>query len=414
MWNQIYQLPDKELLDSDRDRSPYFTSTTTHIVTADVTNDGREDILTYAQWRENVRVFGLSMVEGASLARFTNIETNRYNAQTNIKPILVPVNIDVDGPVLSYSEAEYQLVFTEPLIIAALAAPPCSKTIGQNWQICTTSFGKGSSTGVDAELTVSVKASTYVGVKTGANIPFVGEIGANFKQTVTTTASASVGGSYTLEKTVIYTTGALEDSVIFTTIPYDQYTYTILSHPDPELMGKKFVVSMPREPITLIAQREFYNATVTEENIKIDNRVFEHSAGDVASYPSKSKKDQILRDAGLLAPLYQNGPKSVGQGSGETELSLTVSDEIRVGGSLGIEYETSVDVTSGPALGGFSVGVGVEASFGITSGRSTSYVGRVGSVDGANFGQNQYSFGMFTYTQEVGGQEFEVINYWVE
>ena len=185
-------------------------------------------------------------------------------------------------------------------------------------------------------------------------------------------------------------------------------------HPDPELVGNKLVVSMPREPITLIAQKEFYNATVTDQNIKIDSRVFEHSAGNVVSYPNKSKKDQILRDAGLLAPLYQNGPKSVGQGSGETELSLTVSDEIRVGGSLGIEYETSVDVTSGPALGGFSVGTGVEASFGITSGRSTSYVGRVGSIDATNFGQNQYSFGMFTYTQEVGGQEFEVINYWIE
>ena len=85
------------------------------------------------------------------------------------------------GPVLSYSEAEYQLVFTEPLIIAALAAPPCSKNIGQNWEVCATSFGKSTSTGVDAELTVSVKASAYVGVKTAANIPFVGEIGADFK-----------------------------------------------------------------------------------------------------------------------------------------------------------------------------------------------------------------------------------------
>ena len=54
--------------------------------------------MTYGQWREDVRVFGLSMVEGTGFARFTTIETNRYNAQTNIKPILVPVNIDVDGP----------------------------------------------------------------------------------------------------------------------------------------------------------------------------------------------------------------------------------------------------------------------------------------------------------------------------
>lgn len=413
-WNLIHQIDDREFFDSEGSQSARFDTTRTAMVAADVTNDGRENILLYSQWKEDVRIFGLSLVESVGFARFTTIETNSYNFQRNVKPILVPINIDVDGPVLTYSEAEYELVFTEPLIIAALAAPPCSKTIGQNWEACVTSFGQGTSTGVDAEVTVSVKASAYVGVKTAANIPFVGKIGADFKKTVTATASASAGGSYTLEKTVTYTTGALEDSVIFTTIPYDQYTYTILSHPDAEMVGKKLVVSMPREPITLIAKRDFYNETVTDDNIKIDERVFSHTSGSIDSYPSKSKKDQILRAGGFLADLYQDGPQSVGQGSGQTTLDISVSDEIRVGGSLGIEYETSVDVTSGPALGGFSVGGGVEASFGVTSGSKTSYTGSVGSIDATNFAANQYSFGLFTYTQKLSDQKFQVINYWVE
>jgi hypothetical protein len=38
----------------------------------------------------------------------------------------------------------------------------------------------------------------------------------------------------------------------------------------------------------------------------------------------------------------------------------------------------------------------------------------VGDLDAANFADNQYSYGIFTYVQELGEQEFEVINFWVD
>ena len=74
----------------------------------------------------------------------------------------------------------------------------------------------------------------------------------------------------------------------------------------------------------------------------------------------------------------------------------------------------SVDVTAGPALTGYSVGYGVSASLTITSGASTSYSVTVGDLSAETSADNQYSYGMFTYVQPVGGQEFEVINFWVE
>ena len=46
--------------------------------------------------------------------------------------------------------------------------------------------------------------------------------------TVTVEVSLVTGAAYTIEKAVIFTTGLLEDSVVFTTISYDQYTYTIV------------------------------------------------------------------------------------------------------------------------------------------------------------------------------------------
>ncbi|MBW2223567.1 MAG: hypothetical protein JRF54_04990 [Deltaproteobacteria bacterium] len=91
-----------------------------------------------------------------------------------------------------------------------------------------------------------------------------------------------------------------------------------------------------------------------------------------------------------------------------------MSTAISAGASLGIEIETSVDVTAGPAMVGFSVGYGVSASLTVTSGTSTSYSVTVGDLSAESFPDNQYSYGMFTYVQTVEDQEFEVINFWVE
>ena len=62
--------------------------------------------------------------------------------------------------------------------------------------------------------------------------------------------------AYQVTKRIVYTTGPIEDTVIFTTIPLDQYTYEVTSHPDPELIGSKVVISLPREPIEVQVERE--------------------------------------------------------------------------------------------------------------------------------------------------------------
>jgi hypothetical protein len=49
------------------------------------------------------------------------------------------------------------------------------------------------------------------------------------------------------------------------------------------------------------------------------------------------------------------------------------------------------------------------------AGKSTNYAGAVGAIDAANFAQNQYGFGLFTYPYKASsGAQFEVLNYWVK
>ena len=301
-------------------------------------------------------------------------------------------------------------MFTEPILIAALAAPPCQSGIAQNVGACTTKFGQGTSTSIDKSLTVTVKASLTVGIDATVNVPFVGDVGTKLSSTVTASASAWAGEASTVEKTVTYSTGSLEDGVVFTSVPYDIFRYDILSHPDPELVGKQVVIRIPREPVTMIAERSFYNEALPDATLAIGTNVFDHTPGDVDSYPNAGRKNSLRSQYGGI----EFGPSGVGQGSGDTELQIAVSNEVSAGGALGLEYESTIEATAGVAIAGFTVGYGAEAAMTITSGSQTTYTGTVGSIAAADYAANAYEWGIFTYVQGVGDQQLEVINYWVE
>ena len=414
------ELPFTAFLASSSDPGQYMSVATMEMIAADVTGDGRQNVLLYHQNRATMPVWGISAVSSIGVNGWDQLSEvampGTSNSQGTARPIVVPADVDADGPVLKYGAGSHELVFTEPLIIAAMAAPPCQAGIAQNLGACVTRFGQGTSTGGDASLTVTVKASVTAGIDASVNVPFVGDVGVEMRKTVSATASAWAGAAYTVEKTVTYTSGSLEDAVVFTSIPYDIYRYDIVSHPDPELVGMQVVIRVPREPVTMIAERTFFNAALPSGATPIGGNVFDHTPGDVSSYPSASRKNALRSQYGGFMGLgfLEFGPTGVGQGSGDTELEIAVSNEISAGGSLGIEYEKSVEATAGVGIAGFSVGYGAEAALSITSGSQTTYTGIVGSISAADFAANAYAWGIFTYVQAVGGQRIEVINYWVE
>jgi hypothetical protein len=392
----------------------HVTTNTSAIVAADVTGDGRENIVIYHQWLSHVRVWGLSAEEEVGVdgfAELSRVDTATYAVEDDVRPLLVPANVDHDSVVMTYVAGSHELVFTEPLLIAVMAAAPCGEGIGQNLGACSATFGNSEATTVTNEVTVSVFASAYIGKKIGVNVPWVGEYSAEFRGTVRSRASLSTGTSYTLEKSQRFTAGPLEDAVIFTTIPYDRYIYDVLSHPDHDMIGGVIEVLMPRAPLMIKVERSFYNEHISEGSTPIGSNVFDHSVGDVSSYPSVSRKDALVSEH---FPGLQNGPVNVGEGGGSTSLGIAVGTEASVGGSLAVEAEFSVDLTTPPLLAGFSVGAGVESSLTITSGQNTSYDVTVGNLSAATFAQHQYSFGMFTYVQRIGDQRAQVINFWVE
>ncbi|MEM6930762.1 MAG: hypothetical protein AAF602_27760, partial [Myxococcota bacterium] len=133
-------LDDAFLLDGAADAGQDITFDTVAVATGDVTGDGRENLLVYAQYHDDVRVFGLSQIPEVGWDQLSAVTTSSTSNSGNpLGSVLVPTNVDPDGPALIYGEGSYELVFTEPLVVAALAAAPCADGIGQNVDACATS-----------------------------------------------------------------------------------------------------------------------------------------------------------------------------------------------------------------------------------------------------------------------------------
>lgn len=398
------------LNNTENSYSGRFDVDNTAMDTGDINQDYREDVVFFSPSQNDVYMWwGTSNEPG-------RINTNVTNSD-QLRPIIVTANIDNDSPVLKYKgattevDSAYKLVFTEPVIIAVLAAPPCSAELGQDVSVCKTSFGTSTTNNSETEQTWHYSAGVSAGFSYGTD--FGGFIFAAEAIISRVENYSSVHtSSYSLTKSVTYTTGGNTDSVIFATIPYDQYTYTILSHPESELIGKEIVISLPRNPITILTTREFYNANIHADGVRIDSSILSHTTGQPQSYPTAAQKNLRLTSPNA----YASDLKDVGQGPGDSQAHLEISKETTTGESRGYEWTTDISTTLASVVVGLTVGEGADKKISIGYGTSTFYSGTVSDINSNDF-SNTYSYGLFTYLHTPASHpemQFEVINYWVE
>ena len=426
-------IPQASLFSDNSGFTGRFSVRNSDIAVSDLTSDKRDDIIMYSQSTNTLEVWGLSdpgpdggggVIEDKEWRLLKSIAIEPPASADDIRPVLIPINVNHDSLAIAFDAGTHSVVFTEPVLIAALAAAPCydNASLGQNLDACRTAYGTASSTTVALENTLTISAGVIVGFETeiSGGVGIVSKV-SGFEATATIKAHASLitSAAYTYTERVVYETGPIEDTVIFTSIPYDIYTYTIISNPDPALIGDKVVVAMPRSPVTLQVERSFYNANVMHGGPKVDSTVFTHTAGNPPSYPSSSTKDALVAQYSGLLPwewAFDIGPESVGQGGGSTTQEINISTEKGIGAAVGIEAEFEAKVTAGVVVAGFSVGVSNETSLQIIHGNESTYTGTVANLSSNGFGTNAYSWGLFTYVKDdhTSGQEFEVLNYWVE
>src|SRR5690606_36303105 len=97
------------------------------------------------------------------------------------------------------------LVFTEAIIIAALAAAPCNPAWGQSTDACTTSFGKAESSSVSTEDSYTITAGVTVGFEQEFSVLRAKAAGIEIFARVDAAATETVSTSYTLTKRVVHT-----------------------------------------------------------------------------------------------------------------------------------------------------------------------------------------------------------------
>jgi hypothetical protein len=386
--------------------SYFFSWATSDLTAGDVTSDKRENVVIFSEAQGEILVWGDDQIDGWKEI----VEQDVVSGSSNYRAVMLTpdVELDSDSMALEYSSGSHRYVLTEPVIIAALAAAPCSDSLGQDLDSCRTAFGQAVSEGSVRTDGWSLNVGSSVGF--GGSVPFVGSAEAVLN--TQTTVRKYTNNAYTVTKTILRETGPIEDSVIFYTIPMDVYTYEVLSHPNPDLIGRDIEIRLPREPLTVMTPREVYNANVQEGTFKIDERVFQHTEGDHRSYPSGSAKNQLLsRFDGLESDNFD-----VSSGGGRTTVTITEFESTTRGRSF--EFEASLDVktTAGGVIAGFKVGAGKDSAVEITRGQENIYQGTVGHMDVAHFPEEVYSVGLFAYIYDEAPetQVFEVLNYWVD
>jgi hypothetical protein len=416
-------------------------------IVADVDADGRQDLVTYRQGAANGTAYAVieawSTDEDAALVRLFRVEVeDDEQGEKATHPLLLPVANPLrtdDGeslPVHTFEfTREHTVGFTEPSVIAVLAAPPSVAGIDQNYDGCATTWGLSKSTGIEAER--QIRFSTGIGIGFKFTIPWV-QIESEGQVVLQGALARNRTDAYEITKSVSFTAGPLEDAVVFSSIPVDNYVYQVVASPNVGRIGSQVVMSLPRNAVVRIAERKYYNLHVNREAMQIDATIFEHKIGELDTYPTTADKERILderrsqlEDSRLEYNLRQEHRAlfdpiealrglstetvGVGEGGGETEVALEITESSGEGRALALGFEAEFEQTVLGLKTVFQIGFEAEWATQITFATGTNFVGTVGSIGPDDFADNQYNFGLFTYLQAdpTTNREFHVVNYWV-
>ena len=376
------------------------------MTSGDVDGDGRDDLI--YEWYSSVVVRGLDGLD---------VWSNKMQWPGQVTPwssvVLATGNIDNDSAVVRY-DGEYELLFTDPKMLAVMASPPYHTGIEQSEDDCVSTFGKTTGTTVEEETALGFSTGMSVGYEADFGIFGGAEMSLSIEQSLDFTSSQST----TIEKYNSYTSGPGEDKVVFTTVPFDVYYYTIVSSPAPEDVGRTVTINVPREIQTLASSTGFYNEH-NGEGLDVDGNVFQHSVGDVWSYASADDKNRILREAESRQSGYQslwNGPRPVSEGSGFDTIGISTTEGSARGASMDLNVKLEFSSTApGGATVGSSVGFHYGYSYSLTTEDTAFFEGSVGNIPAAQYTpDNLYQYGLMVYPQHFGDQNFVVMNYWVE
>ncbi len=344
---------------------------------------------------------------------------------------LCAVNTDADSLVLRYT-GEYELLYTQPEVIAVLASPPYYQ--GQDTSSASTSIAWARGTETDT----SKAYGFYVGMSIGYawEVPLVYEakvtveIDATYDWTFTTVRSNAQSKSLSCP--------AGEDQVVFAVTPHDVYYYEVIGSPLPEQVGSRYAIELPRRPRIYPMELGRYNQIVGEDS-RVPAEVLRHQLGDPWSYPTRSDMVALFTTGSVVkydaasGRTYRNVvPIST------TEAGFCTPDEfmLDIGGGAG--GSQTIELSGGTSEGfgnDFDLKVGVAGEVKTAGGlfvagragfhygysrmfstsEETTITGTVPNLPVSMSQKKPYSVGLFSYPYpDTENPRYVVVDYWVE
>ncbi len=333
-------------------------------------------------------------------------------------------DINHDSSILKY--VDHQLKYTDPRIIAVISAPPAWEDTEQNLENTSLEYGTSKSSGAETSHTAGLKVMASVGVS--LDCPLWGSAGGlEAKWTVTNSFSWAFNNGKEINLSVGYGSAPGEDKVIFSCIPFDVYTYEIISSPkgsDPSVSYKEgeksyTVISVPRKSEILSVSKEFYNK-FNGDGLDVDSGILSSKPGDPFSYPAYSEVEKIkstTKNRGLFSSNTQGEYLTVGQGNGFQTLSIEeiTSSTQTFDYSLEVDYEIETVIATMLQARGIGFEYGYSYSTSVSSGTSVSLsLGDITNEGDYNSGK-KYKTGLMVYPLEVEDQQkFTMVTCWVE
>jgi hypothetical protein len=317
-------------------------------------------------------------------------------------------NIDDDSAILDYTG--HELLFTDPIVIAVLASPPYFSGINSGGT-GGTSFGYIEGHGT--EETSSHGFSTGVSVGAEFDLPF-GLGGAEVKTSVSQSMNWGTASTHEVTETWGYTTSVGENKVVFTSIPFDVYYYTILSSPVSSQIGETVSINVPRTPGRYHQETGYYNSHRFGDAIAIDSTIMEHTKGKPFTYANETDKEDKRIEHGNIG-LFSDHYLQVGTGSGSSTISL----EDLTGETSTFEYDLDVTVEAEAKAGGITYGTSAGYGYGYSYSSSVisgTYIqGQVPDIPPARYDSSKaFRWGLMSYPQTSQGQKFTIVTYWVQ
>lgn len=341
---------------------------------------------------------------------YTKLYENVWNINfsTPIQfPTLTCMNSDEDSALVEFTG--HELLFTEPRILAVLAAPPSYADIAMDLVLAGTTFGQGSGSDVVSESSIGFTAGFSVGTEFEDRLFSQSKF--RFMATVEEAIDWISTSSLTIEKAYYYNGCADADKVVFTVIPFDVYYYRVLASPLPAEVGTTMVVNVPRKPQTIFVDRVYYNDN-NGDFFDVGSDILAHSIGNPYSYPHESSID---KSALLAGGGFYTDSMTTGQGSGCQTVEICLSE----GSGAGTSYDLNVGVEIEAGFGGFLMGRSAGFHYGyeytVTTTDKTIFKGTVGNIIApATWAANHFDFGLYVEPMRADDQKFTLINYWVE